>query len=108
MQQVELPVPTGLMILGLRENIWAKDTRLKVISIQVRSIKAIQWKGVTYQENVGKEGDKTQEREFSFRDSIEEEKASLKDTLSKRDALVIIRKPFYSFSSLPVPTIPSV
>lgn len=44
----------------------------------------------------------------SFSGWIEEEKVNLNDALSKRDALGIIRKPFYSFSPLPVQIIPSV
>lgn len=104
-----MPVPIGIMVLGLRENVWAKDTHLKVVS--TRWAKAIKWKGVTNQENVGKEGKQTQDRSWgttSFRGQIEEEKANLKDTLRQREELGIIRISFYSFSSLPVQTMPSV
>lgn len=59
----------------------------------------MKWKGVTYQENLGKEGEKIQDKSWgttSFRGWMEKEKASLYDTLSKRDQLGVMRKTFYS------------
>lgn len=54
-----MPVPIRFLILGFRENVWAKGTHLEVI--RIRRVKIIKWKGRAYQENVGNERKKTQD-----------------------------------------------